>query len=68
MGGDELRVLGGEDGLLPGQTSQGIFGVAEAQVARLVEGRKRFGDAAYGDLVRSYVEVGNCVPNELNKC
>ena len=65
MRGDELGVLAGEGGLLTRQAAEGVLGVAQAQVARLVEGAEGLGNAGDGGLVRGYVEVGYCVPDEL---
>jgi hypothetical protein len=62
---DELGVLRGEGGLLAGEAAQGVLGVAQAQVARLREGRQGLGDAGDGALVGGYVEVGYGMPDEL---
>jgi hypothetical protein len=65
VAGGELGVLRGEGGLLAGEAAEGVLGVAQAQVAGLVEGREGLGDARDGGLVGGYVEVGYCVPDEL---
>lgn len=63
--GGELGVLGGEGGLLPGEAAEGGLGVAEAEVAGLVQGAEGLGDAGDGGLVWGYVEVGYCLLDEL---
>jgi hypothetical protein len=65
VAGGELCVLRGEGGLLTGEAAEGVLGVAQAQVAGLVEGREGLGDARDGGFVGGYVEVGYCVPDEL---
>lgn len=61
MRGDGLFVLGGEGGEVAGEFAEGVFGIADAEVAGLLEGGEGFVDAAQGEFIGLDVEVGDCV-------
>jgi hypothetical protein len=58
-------VLRGEGRELAGELAQGGLGLADAQVASLLEGGEGFVDARDGELVGVDVEVVDCVVDEL---
>lgn len=58
-------MLGGECAELAVEFFERRFGVAHPEVARLLEGGQRFGDAGDGELVGVDVEVVYCVVYEL---
>lgn len=63
--GDDLGVLRLHRPQLAGEPAEGILGVLDAQVARLLEGRDGLVYAGYGDLVGLDVEVVDGVVDEL---
>lgn len=65
--GDELLVLSVHGAQLAREAAEGIFGVFDAQVARLLEGGDGFVYAGYGDFVGLDVEVVDCVVDELER-
>ena len=63
----EIGVLGVQCVERARELLEGGLGIAKAEVARLLESRDRFGDARDGDFVGGDVEVGDSVPDELER-
>lgn len=58
-------MLGGERVERAREPLERVLGVAEAEAARLLQGREGLGDARDAELVRGDVEVGDGVADEL---
>lgn len=68
MRGDEVVVVRVLRRQRAGELLEGVFGVADAQVAGLLERGDGFGDARGGELVGRDVEVVDGVVDELRWC